>query len=137
MWRDVATLSEADLAAHRVWEWRSVGLLEQARPTDLTFVPEATAASPTYIAATEFVTANGQRLLGYCSPADLSGLDYTQPVILASNGPVPLWNESIGAPDPARVASALGRTISEVFPLRVRCMVPSAEGLYVVSVDGT
>lgn len=36
----------------------------------------------------------GQKLMGFCSPQDPSGIDYTQPVILAEKGQVALWRDS-------------------------------------------
>ena len=136
MWRDAATLREEDFVVQPVWEWRADGLNEHVRPASVTHIPEFTGDGPVYIAATEFLTASGSRHFGYCSPGEQSGLDYTQPVILARSGPVALWNEASGIIAYSEVAKALGLRKSEVFPLSIRCLVPAAEGDYKEVVGG-
>jgi hypothetical protein len=137
MWKSIAGLSAEDLASHPVWEWRVDGLEKLVRPTELAELPDPAGDTPVHIAATEFLAACGSNFLGYCSPADPSGLDYVQPVILAGSGPVQLWSEAEGRVDIQRVAAALGLTTAQLFPLHIRCLVPTAEGIYSEVVDGT
>jgi len=136
MWKDATTLREEDFAVHSVWEWQADGFNERARPAAVTLIPEFTNGGPIYIAATEFLVASGKRYLGYCSPADPSGLDYTQPIIFTQSGPVALWSEASSVVAYSEVAEALGLPKSEVFPLSIRCLVSTAEGEYTEVVGG-
>jgi hypothetical protein len=78
-----------------------------------------------FLAATEFELADGSRHFGFCFPAEDSGLDYLQPVILTAGGSVSFWFDE-PAPPETLVAqwSALGKTPSEIFPVTLRCLVP-------------
>ena len=75
--------------------------------------------------------ADGSEWWGYCSPTDDSGLDYTQPVILAATGQVRFWyDEQPGDPEPAHACRMLGKRAEQVFPVRFECRVPF-EGRFV------
>jgi hypothetical protein len=78
-----------------------------------------------YIARTRFVLADGSEWWGYCSPADDSGLDYIQPVILTPGGPVRFWYDEqpveLGL---ARACWLLGKCPQQIFPARFECVVP-------------
>jgi hypothetical protein len=137
MWKSVASLSKDDLASHPVWEWRAAGSEEFVRPSELVELPEPRGDTPVYIAATEFRAACGRTFFGYCSPADHSGLDYTQPVILAPSGGVRIWNEIEGRVDGQNVGASLGLATEQLFPLHIRCLVRTSEGMYSEILDGT
>ena len=136
MWRDVTNLTGSDFLAHPVWEWRAQEERELVRPAKIASIPQFSGSSPVYLAATQFVTAQGSRYLGYCSPADPSGLDYTQPVILAESGPVAIWNEQEGCVAIGAIRDALRANLDEIFPLQLKCLVPTACGAYEATIDG-
>ena len=84
-----------------------------------------------YIARTRFTLIDGSEWWGYCSPTDDSGLDYIQPVLLTVNGPVRFWyDESPPEAEPARACRLLGRSATQVFPVRFECLV-SFEGQFI------
>lgn len=93
-------------------------------------ITEEVGFGPTYIALTEFVLANGDRHLGYTSPADPSGLDYLQPVIVFGDRRVALWTEEGRIFD---VPKQLELEEHDVYPIAWRSVVPVdgnvAEGL--------
>ena len=129
MWKSVAHLVKADLIATPIWELRDDAGLETARPAhvDLT---EASGHGPVYVAATRYTAANGSEFFGFCSPTESSGLDYTQPVVLTPNGPMPLW--AAGGLSSAQISAltkALGIDASELFPIHMSCLV-SVGGIY-------
>lgn len=77
-----------------------------------------------YIARTRFLLADESEWWGYCSPTDDSGLDYIQPVIIASAGHVRFWYDEVPSEaEPARACRLLGRHLHEVFPARFECTV--------------
>jgi hypothetical protein len=87
-------------------------------PAKITDEPGA----PVYIALTEYYLASGVKHLGYTSPADWSGLDYVQPVIIVGREHVRLWDDTQGV-----IADAwrhLGPEKPDVFPITWRCVVP-------------
>jgi hypothetical protein len=78
-----------------------------------------------FVAATDFVFADGSTAVGFCSPSDPSGLDYTQPVVFLGDAQIPLWVEP--TPSRAEVEATWrrhGKSISEVFPIGFACHVP-------------
>ena len=78
-----------------------------------------------FLASTEFELADRSRHFGFCFPADDSGLDYLQPVILTDAGPVSFWFDRPPSPETiARQWSALGRQPTQIFPAVFRCLVP-------------
>jgi hypothetical protein len=121
-------LTVEDLARCPIWRYQ--GESDDAA----TVSPVATFEEPdrtVYIARTRFVLADGSAWWGYCSPTDDSGLDYVQPVILSSGGPVRFWyDEPPPEPEPARACRLLGKRPEQVFPARFECVVPF-EGRYV------
>src|SRR5207248_4125604 len=63
--------------------------------------------------------------LGFCFPADDSGIDYLQPVIIAGSVHVSFWFD--GAPGRETLETqwrALGRQPAQIFPVGFRCLVP-------------
>ena len=74
---------------------------------------------------TAFRLADGSELGGLCSPADSSGLDYLQPVILTATGHLPFWNEKLpGSALAALACRHLAKDSHSVFPLTFECSVP-------------
>jgi hypothetical protein len=125
--RRVEALSLRDLTVQdlaRCPIWRYEGLSDDTA----TVSPAPAFEQPereVYIARTRFVLADGSEWWGYCSPTDDSGLDYTQPVLLAPGGPVRFWyDEQPADPEPARAWRLLGKRPEQVFPVRFECVVP-------------
>ncbi|HKB40171.1 MAG TPA: hypothetical protein VKD72_27315 [Gemmataceae bacterium] len=125
--RRVDALSLRDLTVQdlaRCPIWRYEGLSDESA----TVSPAPAFEQPereVYIARTRFVLADGSEWWGYCSPTDDSGLDYTQPVLLAPGGPVRFWYAQEPAdPEPARACRLLGKRPEQVFPARFECVVP-------------
>ena len=129
MWKSVANLVKADLIANPVWEWRDDNGLATARPAFVELT-ESSGDGPIYVAATRYIAANGSEFFGYCSPADSSGLDYTQPVALTPSGPLPLWAaDGLSSMQVSALAEALGISSVALFPIRLECLVP-VDGVY-------
>jgi hypothetical protein len=130
MWKPVGKLTVADLLETPVWEWRTESDEEFVRPTDLRELHEYQ-DGPIHIALTTFTLGNGQLRHGYCSPADSSGVDYTQPHIITPSGRVPLWQE---APTPREEHDRYSRWLevnsSEMLPIKVESRVPVDGSFY-------
>jgi hypothetical protein len=118
-------LTIADLERAPVWVYKSDTDDTSAwvEETELTRISEED--SRTYLAATEFILADGTKHYGYCSPADWSGLDYVQPVLLTPSGGVRLWLDPLSDPRLYEDEFALlEKPLSSIFPLSYRCLVP-------------
>jgi hypothetical protein len=78
-----------------------------------------------FLAATEFELPDSSRHFGFCFPADDSGIDYLQPVIVRGSHHVAFWFDR---PAPPEVLSsqwrALGKEPGDIFPVTFRCLVP-------------
>ena len=130
MWKPVGMLTVADLLETPVWEWRSESDRELVRPTDLRELHEYR-QGPVHIVLTTFTLGNGQLRQGYCSPADSSGIGYTQPVIITPSGRVPLWQEATSSPEGfERFALWLEVDTSEMLPIKVESRVPVDGSFY-------
>jgi hypothetical protein len=135
MWKSISNLTQADLAATPIWELRDGFDSGLVRPTSLTALSEYR-HGPVHIAATRYIAASGDTYYGYCSPADPSGLDYVQPVVLTPRGPFSLWHP--GGLSQAHVnalASALSVAPDALFPLQIECLVPVDGAHYTGCVD--
>lgn len=87
--------------------------------------------SEDYIARTQFVLANGSQHTGFCSPRRDTSLDYLQPVILTSFGPVYFWFPEPPSEESLKMQwQRLGATHEQIFPVHFRCAVPM-DGYYV------
>ena len=82
--------------------------------------------SDNYVVLTEFLLHDKTKYFGFSSPQDTSGLDYIQPVIVTSNGHLPLYFdtlENINLPDLAN--KIINKSIDKIFPLtfvtRIKC----------------
>ena len=83
-----------------------------------------------FLAATDFGLFDGSRHVGYCFPADDSGIDYLQPSIVVPGGQVAFWTE--GPASPAELAErwrVLGREPGQIFPASFRCRIPVDGGI--------
>ncbi len=117
-------LTAEDLAANPVWRY------EGGSGSEALVVPvERDALSQSddeiFLAATDFDLFDSSRYLGFCFPADDSGIDYLQPVIIGGARHVSFWFE--GSVSPAAVAaqwSRLGKKAADIFPVTFRCRVP-------------
>lgn len=118
------SLTPEDLRTTPVW--RYVGVSDEdavVEPTGLRALSEE--GSEVYIAVTEFVLRNGQRHIGFCSPADDSGLDYLQPVIVTSRGHVALWlGHAVKQEVRVLQWASIGVSEAEALPITYECPIP-------------
>jgi hypothetical protein len=130
MWKPVGKLTVADLLETPVWECRYESDVELVRPTGLRELHEYQ-DGPVHLVLTTFTLGNGQLRHGYCSPADSSGIDYTQPVIITPSGRVPLWQEAkTPGEDLEHFALWLGVDSSQMLPINVESRVPVDGSFY-------
>jgi hypothetical protein len=117
-------LSVEDLVASPVWRY------EGGSGSDATIAPSKRASlsqtdDEIFLAATEFDLFDSSRHSGFCFPADDSGIDYLQPVIVCPAGHVSFWFDGPAAPEMlSNQWRALGKEPREIFPVAFRCLVP-------------
>ena len=120
-----AELTSEDFRRSPVWRYESKGgdVTAMAEEVGRSLLSEGD--SGVFVVATTFRLADGSELMGLCSPADSSGLDYLQPILFAPGHQLPLWaeGEPSGVP-PTAISERLGRRVSEVFPMVFTCHVP-------------
>jgi hypothetical protein len=120
----LADLNVEDLVASPVWRYEGGDGAEAA------VVPsKRKSLSQTddeiFLAATEFELFDSGRHFGFCFPADDSGIDYLQPVILTQSGHVSFWFDGPAAPEVlSNQWKALGKEPREIFPVSFRSLVP-------------
>jgi hypothetical protein len=120
----LAKLSVEDLLASPVWRY------EGGSGADATIAPSKRVSlsltdDEIFLAATEFELFDSSRHFGFCFPADDSGIDYIQPVILSPSGHVSFWFDGPAAPELLSSQwRALGKEPREIFPVAFRCLVP-------------
>lgn len=129
-------LTAEDLAAHPVWRY------EGGSGADALVVPTkrktlSQGDDEIFLAATEFELFDSSRHSGFCFPADDSGIDYLQPVIVGPSRHVSFWfDEPVGAEELASQWAAFGREPASIFPVTFRCLVP-VDGRHVTGrIDG-
>ncbi len=117
-------LTLEDLARSPVW--RCTGSPDSEASVERTELSALSEASPEiFVVRTSFTLSDGSSVAGYCSPADDSGLDYVQPVIITESGHAPLFYESPPlSPEPDSICRKLGRSSDQVFPIRYRAEIP-------------
>jgi hypothetical protein len=120
----LAELSVEDLVASPVWRYEG-GSGADAAVAPSKRVSLSQTDDEIFLAATEFELFDSSRHFGFCFPADATGLDYLQPVILSPSGHVSFWFDGPAAP---QVLSsqwrALGKEPREIFPVAFRSLVP-------------
>ena len=120
----LADLSVEDLVASPVWRYEG-GSGANATVASSKRVSLSQTDDEIFLAATEFELFDSSRHFGFCFPADDSGIDYLQPVILGPSGQVSFWFD--GPPAPEVLSSqwrALGKEPRDIFPVAYRCLVP-------------
>ncbi len=117
-------LTADDLGASPVWRYEggsgAQAIVEPSKRASLSQTDDEI-----FLAATDFELFDGSRHFGFCFPADDSGIDYLQPVILGPQGQVSFWFD--GPADPETLAKqwrGLGKAAREVFPVSFQCRVP-------------
>jgi hypothetical protein len=119
-------LTNADLMAQPVWAY-------SGDRDEVAFVNPIRALRSfegVYIARTQFILASGQIMFGYCSPAETSGIDYVQPVIIHENRHIPFWRDEVGLISSQQIADELGLSLQAIFPLTYRCLIATEEGFW-------
>jgi hypothetical protein len=120
----LSELTIDDLRSSPVWRYEggsgSDAAVSPARRTALSQTDDEI-----YLAATEFELFDGTRHAGFCFPADDSGLDYLQPVIVTSSGHVSFWfEEPVSQEQRDHQWDRLGKPESAILPVTFRCLVP-------------
>lgn len=120
----LADLSVGDLVASPVWRYEggsgAHATVEASKRESLSQTDDEI-----YLAATDFELFDSSRHFGFCFPADDSGIDYLQPVILSASGHVSFWFDGPAAPEVlSRQWRALGKEPRDIFPFAFRCLVP-------------
>jgi hypothetical protein len=119
----LAELSVEDLVTSPVWRY------EGGSGADATVAPSKRVSlsrtdDEIFLAGTDFELFDSSRHFGFCFPADDSGIDYLQPVILSASGHVSFWFDGPAVPEVlARQWRALGKEAREMFPVAFRCRV--------------
>jgi hypothetical protein len=120
----LSDLTVADLGASPVWRYEGgTGADTRVAPAQRESLSQLD--DEIFLAATQFALADSTPHLGFCFPADDSGIDYLQPVILTASGPVSFWFDR--PPDSQLLANqwrALGKEPDAIFPVSFRCLVP-------------
>lgn len=117
-------LSVEDLIASPVWRYEG-GSGVDAMVSSTKRVSLSQNDDEIFLAATEFRLFDSSSHFGFCFPADDSGIDYLQPVIVSSSGHVNFWFDGPASPETlAGQWRALAREPREIFPVVYRCIVP-------------
>jgi len=117
-------LTAEDLEASPVWRYEG-GSGAHAAVVPTKHVSLSQTDDEIFLAATEFQLKDSSRHFGFCFPADDSGIDYLQPVIILPTRHVNFWFD--GPAEPATLSvqwKALGRQPGDIFPVAYRCLVP-------------
>ena len=120
----LAELTVEDLSKSPVWRYEG-GSGEEAlvAPSERDSLSQLD--DEIFLAATEFALADASRHLGFCFPADDSGIDYLQPVIVARSRHVAFWFDGpVSAEELARQWAAFGKEPKQIFPVAFRCRIP-------------
>lgn len=117
-------LTAEDLAAHPVWRYEGgSGADALAAPAKRGSLSQTD--DEIFLASTEFELFDSTRHSGFCFPADGTGIDYLQPVIVTRSGHVAFWFDEPPSPEVlAKQWRALGKDPGAIFPVALRCLVP-------------
>jgi PilZ domain-containing protein len=120
----LAELTVKDLAASPVWRYEGgSGAEALVAPADRRSLSQWD--DEIFLAATNFVLSDSSRHVGFCFPADDSGIDYLQPVIVSGSRHVSFWFEGgVSQAALARQWKALGKQPAEIFPITFQCRIP-------------
>ena len=117
-------LTVEDLTANPVWRYEGgSGAEALVAPVDRDSLSQSD--DEIFLAATDFQLSDSSRHFGFCFPADDSGIDYLQPVIISGPRHVCFWFE--GTIPPTALDSqwnALGKQPADIFPIAFQCRVP-------------
>ena len=131
--RRLGELTAEDLTANPVWRYEGgSGAEALVAPVDRPSLSQSD--DEIFLAATDFELADGSRQFGICFPADDSGIDYLQPVIVSGSSHVCFWFEE--RVSPAALSgqwSALGKQAADIFPVAFQCRVP-VDGLSLIHI---
>ncbi|HEY6050926.1 MAG TPA: PilZ domain-containing protein [Thermoanaerobaculia bacterium] len=120
----LADLTVEDLTSVPVWRYEG-GSDEEALVVPVRRDSLSQMDDDVFLAATEFELADSARHFGFCFPADDSGIDYLQPVIVAGSRHVGFWFDAPVTPEVlAEQWAALGKGAESVSPVRFKCLVP-------------
>jgi hypothetical protein len=113
-----------DLDSSPVWRYEggsgSLAIVTPSRRTALSQNDDEI-----FLAATDFELFDGSSHFGFCFPADDSGIDYLQPVIVSPSGQVCFWFDGPASPETLiRQWKLIGKEPKNVFPVAFRCLVP-------------
>lgn len=117
-------LTAEDLIASPVWRYEEgTGADAIVAPADRNALSQAD--DEIFLAATDFELFDSSPHFGFCFPADDSGIDYLQPVIVAESQQVAFWFDVPAGPEAlAAQWRVLGKTPEKIFPVTFRCRVP-------------
>jgi hypothetical protein len=113
-----------DLQNNHVWEHWTENGLEYVKPCDHPEIFENSDIG--HIVLTVFTLHNMTKYFGFCSPQDLSGLDYIQPTIFTDKGQVTFWKDNGWTKEEKdKEMKKLGHEKDEVFPIdyttKIKC----------------
>ncbi len=115
-------LTQEDIIKHPVWELRMIDRCEYVKPSYENVISDNDGIR--YIVQTKFVLNCQTELFGFCSPQDVSGIDYIQPVIFTSSGQMVLYLDSGWEQEQTTKAmNKLGLTRSEIFPIKCNPLI--------------
>jgi hypothetical protein len=120
----LAELTAEDLRTSPVWRFEggtgAEALVARADRATLSKLDDEI-----FLAATDFELFDSTLRFGFCFPAEDSGLDYLQPVIIAGDTHVGFWFDGpVSAATLEKQWKALGKEPREIFPVQFRCLVP-------------
>ena len=110
-----------DFKVHKLWNWSEID--KKYVPYKINYMPseeECDELGLSLILHCTIELANGDRYEGYCSPQDLSGLDYVQPVIFLKNISMNIYKEW----DQLKTVFNIEKSI---FPIKVNCSLNQKE----------
>jgi hypothetical protein len=120
----LSELTAEDLAANPVWRYEG-GSGAQAVVAPAKRDALSQADDEIFLAATAFELSDSTPHSGFCFPADDSGMDYLQPVIVSGSRHVSFWFDAPAPPELLEsLWKALGKEPGEIFPVQFKCLVP-------------
>jgi hypothetical protein len=122
--KPLAELTIEDLESSPVWRYEG-GSGPDALVAPTTRSSLSREDDEIFLAATDFELFDSTRCFGFCFPADDSGLDYIQPVIVSPSRHISFWFDGPASPEALEAQwRALGKRCEDIFPVAFRCLVP-------------